>query len=104
MTDQEAEAWIVAHNAGCGRCDRAHLRAALDDAARQDDPQWDATDAAHPAWWRGNDAGVRVLTDMIQRWVDGQDDGHGVMGSAPLQKLRTDIQSLLRVQALLKRT
>jgi hypothetical protein len=24
-------------------------------ALAADDPQWDATDAAHPAWWRGND-------------------------------------------------
>lgn len=22
-----------------------------------DDPHWDGTDGAHPAWWRGNDAG-----------------------------------------------
>ena len=47
-----------------------------------DDPQWDATDAAHPAWWRGNDHGVAAVVQIINGTLDGKPPG--TYGSADL--------------------
>jgi Arc/MetJ family transcription regulator len=30
-----------------------------------DDAQWDGTDAAHPAWWRGHDDGSRGMAEKL---------------------------------------
>ncbi len=57
-------------------------------APKPDDPDADATDAAHPAWWRGNDAGVAVTVARLTDILDGKDDGEGVIGYAPLEALR----------------
>lgn len=35
-----------------------------------DDPEWDGTIAAHPAWWRGNDRAVAVLCREINAILD----------------------------------
>ncbi|MFW6056852.1 MAG: hypothetical protein ACOC9B_06050 [Chloroflexota bacterium] len=43
-------------------------------ALKADDTQWDGTDAAHPAWWRGNDAGVQGTLDRIEQVLDGKYD------------------------------
>jgi hypothetical protein len=36
-----------------------------------DDPQWDATEGAHPAWWRGCDHGVARERARIHAAVEG---------------------------------
>ncbi len=35
-----------------------------------DNPFWDCTDAAHPAWWRGHEYTHNVLVTLIDRWLD----------------------------------
>lgn len=56
-----------------------------------DDPQWDCTDAAHPAFCRGNDAGeVRV----IRKALDGSYNGSGVLSGAELEQLRRDVMAM----------
>lgn len=32
-----------------------------------DDPSLDGTDGAHPAWWRGQDAGVDKAAEVLER-------------------------------------
>ncbi len=32
---------------------------------RQNDPAYDATDAAHPAWWRGHDNGAKGMAERV---------------------------------------
>lgn len=67
-----------------------------DETVRIDDnPFWDATDAAHPAWWRGNDAGVQAVVERLTRTLDGGDTGSGVFGYPPLTKLRDRILRLM---------
>lgn len=39
----------------------------LVDTSPPDDPEADGTDAAHPAWWRGNDAGCRGALSLVAR-------------------------------------
>lgn len=47
----------------------AELVAAYRRAA--DDPQLDATDDAHPAWWRGDDHGFRTMCAEVESVLDG---------------------------------
>jgi hypothetical protein len=64
-----------------------------------DDPQWDGTDAAHPAWWRGNDRGCRFVTQLLTDALDGKDDGGGWMGYPPLEALRRRLLALRSKEA-----
>jgi len=64
-----------------------------------DDPELDGTDAAHPAYWRGQDDGVRGVVMRIQRILDGQDDGSGVLGHEDLEKVRRRVLELVRRNA-----
>jgi len=61
----------------------------------EDNPEWDATDAAHPAWWRGDAHGVQVCVDRINRILDGKDDGRGIIGHEPLETLRRRLLALI---------
>lgn len=36
-----------------------------------DDPEFDATDAAHPAWWRGCDHGCKQMAIRVQKIIGG---------------------------------
>jgi hypothetical protein len=63
-----------------------------------DNPDWDSTDAAHPAWWRGNDAGVEAVVKIVGGILDG--DKPGTHGSKTLTAL---VQRLARVRAEAKR-
>lgn len=50
------------------------MRQRLTDAeSRKDNEELDGTDAAHPAWWRGNDAGVAQVCAQINAILDGAD-------------------------------
>jgi len=61
-----------------------------------DNPEADATDAAHPAWWRGHDHGAHSVCQL----VNGILDGEPILGTArePWQATR------LRLAALVGRT
>lgn len=41
--------------------------------ALRDNPEFDGTDAAHPAWWRGEDHGLRVACAKINEILDGDE-------------------------------
>lgn len=62
------------------------LTAALSIAGEKaDDPELDGTDFAHPAWWRGNDAGVASTIQIVNEILDGRHMGK--FGDASLQAL-----------------
>lgn len=46
-----------------------------------DNPFWDCTDAAHPAWWRGNDSGCDMTIKMVNGWLN-----------IPLEELKKEIE------------
>ena len=48
-------------------------QAGLAAKAGADDPQWDATDAAHPAWWRGHDQTSAVFCREVSEILDGKE-------------------------------
>ena len=74
------------------------------ETAIPDDPEFDCTDAAHPAWWRGCDYG----TDSIIREVTAILDGKQPAGSCsePWESLRKRLAALTaeraRIVALVK--
>lgn len=89
----EARAFVREHPCFKYRAEQTDIALALDafrtaGAPKLDDPEADATDAAHPAWWRGNNAGVAVTVARLADILDGKDDGEGVIGYAPLEALR----------------
>lgn len=45
--------------------------------SENDIPEWDCTDFAHPAWWRGMDYATITLCSKIGDILDGKDDGQG---------------------------
>lgn len=63
--------------------------------ALRDDPESDATDAAHPAWWRGEEYGAFEMVRMVEKILAGQDSGCGMKGNAKVEKARRDLISLV---------
>ena len=54
-----------------------------------DNEEWDCTDFAHPAWWRGNDHGFASCVQRVNQILDGKDtDTKGVSNMPQLDKLR----------------
>ena len=60
-----------------------------------DNPFWDGTDAAHPAWWRGEKRGIEAVVDRINVILDGYDRGGGILGYEKLETLRRRLLELL---------
>lgn len=57
----------------------------------RDCPEWDGTDLAHPAWWRGCDAGADSTIHIIHEILDNVEKGiepTGHFGSSKLDMLR----------------
>lgn len=61
-----------------------------------DGPALDATDGAHPAWWRGSDYATDRVVEQLRRVLSGEDDGAGVCAHAGLEQLRRDLLALSR--------
>lgn len=61
-----------------------------------DNPFWDCTDAAHPAWWRGCDYGVEAMVRRVNEWLDAplEDLSKGAMGDQEVHALRQRILDL----------
>ena len=56
-----------------------------------DNPEWDGTDLAHPAWWRGCDSGADSTIAIIHQMLDDIESGKeraGTFGSQKLNMLR----------------
>lgn len=74
--------------------DRDKAEAELAKLRALDDPDMDATDGAHPAWWRGHDHTAKVFGEKLVAWLRGEDDLKGSM-SEPWQTIRFQIAGLL---------
>ena len=83
------------------------LREATEEIVRvslaYDDPSLDATDGAHPAWWRGSDAGVAGAVRIINEALDGPLPLVGCVGGADLERVRQRVAALrARAQRLVE--
>lgn len=74
------------------------LREATEEIVRvrlaYDDPSLDATDGAHPAWWRGSDAGVAGAVRIVNEALDGPLPLPGCVGGADLEAVRQRVAAL----------
>jgi len=77
---------------------------------KKDDPEWDATDAAHPAWWRGCDYGVEKAAEAINNMMDAfesknaEADPPSNFGSKELNLLRDRLRRVYSVVDLKGKT
>ena len=60
---------------------------------KQNDSQWDATDAAHPAWWRGEKYSAYMAAKLIAQILSGEDKGKEAMNE-PLATMRHSVLKL----------
>jgi len=58
-----------------------------------DDSQLDATDAAHPAWWRGENYGCYMSAKLIANILSGKETGKGIMNE-PVETMRKSVIKL----------
>lgn len=65
-----------------------------------DDPEFDGTPGAHPAWWRGQDQAIDSMCRVIDEILDGRDDGTGV-ASDPWETTRRKLIRLRQQKAAL---
>jgi hypothetical protein len=77
----------VAENAGPAKEAKANVL--------KDDPEWDGTDGAHPAWWRGHDHAVAVICQNLCQILDGAPFA-GVCNE-PWESVRKRLAELVRV-------
>lgn len=77
-----------------------HARAAIAAVQVADDPIFDATDGAHPAWWRGNDSGGAEVIKAVQEMLRGRSGG--VFGSPELQAIAVRIKKLLETEWMME--
>lgn len=83
----------------------AAIQWALDAEARRaeiekaNDPIWDATDGAHPAWWRGHDNGAEGTAKLLLRVANGELDMRGQVFSGPIGEVS---QAILGLRAQLE--
>jgi len=64
-----------------------------------DYPDADGTDNAHPAWWRGCDAGAQMTVEWVHRVLDDIQSGtepKGTCGSNALNMLRDRLYNEFR--------
>ena len=62
--------------------------------AMRDDPEDDNTPFAHPAFWRGQDDGVRGVVMRVRQILDGTDKGEGWLGDPELEAMRRELLAL----------
>lgn len=68
------------------------LLAEVERLRQADDPEWDCTDAAHPAWWRGQEYGAHSVVRAMNECL-GRPHNPGVM-SEPLESFKRRILAL----------
>jgi hypothetical protein len=62
------------------------------------DELWDCTDAAHPAWWRGNDRGVEAMCEIIEKTTRGENAGEHCYGLPRISAIVKNLNSLLWIK------
>ena len=77
----------------CDHCEDGNI------PALNDNPNLDGTDLAHPAWWRGNDAGLDGAVYQINKILDlieAGEEHNGKFNSQKLNMLRDRLYQMYR--------
>lgn len=83
---------LIAHSAECTGHPLYGEMVAAKLAHQKDDPEMDASDFAHPAWWRGEDYTFKLVSFHINKILDG--DPVGGVSNEPWQSLRLRLAKL----------
>jgi hypothetical protein len=65
-------------------------------APATDDPEFDGTDFAHPAWWRGHEQTTAMVCQKVNEILDGKDDGKGENSEGPWRDLRKRLLKMVQ--------
>jgi len=65
-----------------------------------DNPEFDGTDGAHSAWWRGCDHGVEMTVKAINKVMDELESGKDFTGNFSSDSLESLKQRLIRVYSV----
>lgn len=69
------------------------------DCIIKDNEFFDGTDAAHPAWWRGEEHCYKVMVDLISKWFEcPMEDFESGVHQPDLQSIRMKIKELRMTQ------
>lgn len=71
-------------------------RVILDKGVQWDDEELDATDFAHPAWWRGERYSYMMMCERVNEFLDGK--GNQGTSHVELEAIKGRIQTLLKNQ------
>jgi chromosome segregation ATPase len=66
--------------------ERASLAASLRYERQAAGPEWDATDAAHPAWWRGHDHGAAGMARALEEARAERDQAQAILTLAERER------------------
>ncbi len=55
------------------------VRSVMKSDKQWDDPEFDSTDWAHPAWWRGSEYGLWCAIHLVEKIINGKETGIGAM-------------------------
>jgi len=64
-----------------------------------DNPDFDATDAAHPTWWRGHEHTAEVFCRLVNEILDGKPIGGGI-AVQPWEGTRRRLEALVKQGAV----
>lgn len=56
-----------------------------------DQPEFDNTPRAHPAFWRGKSNGINSVLEIVSNIMMGHDDGSGVNNHPGIESMRRGI-------------
>lgn len=56
-----------------------------------DQPEFDNTPRAHPAFWRGKNIGINSVLEIVSNIMMGHDDGSGVNNHPGIEAMRQGI-------------
>jgi hypothetical protein len=69
--------WVNRYAVACVVIDRQeeHIASLESQLKAVDDPELDATDGAHPAWWRGQEHATKATADhLLKVWQEGGEE------------------------------
>lgn len=93
-SDLDKAGWEADHNTLVNvRRQLEEVKKERDALRSADNPEWDATDAAHPAWWRGHDHTAKVFCQLVNEILNGKDVSAGLSGE-PWQTTKMRIAQL----------
>lgn len=69
------------------------IKVLYEERERGDNPEWDCTDGAHPAWWRGERYSYLKFCERVTEFLDGK--GFAGKGHVEIERIKRRIENML---------